>query len=525
MPVENRIVKVQKRNRALVTFDQDRIRLAILHAAQSIGGFREDHLPGINDRIFQAWGDDEAIAGFLADVVVICLNSDPHHLISNFPPTIEMIQDEVLHALRSHGFQNTADAYACYRWGRHWLREGAVRKDQFAANGFPTDLMADGLAWNRAHGCDTIPALNEITLSGRLPGLVEASLARYESALDAAADRFLARLNAGDRIRMLWVSGPSSSGKTTTTVKLTQRLQRHGLRFLMLNLDDYFWSLIEHPTDWINDRNFETPEALDIQLLNRHLRELLDGQTIQKPIYSFKEGRRLGEKPVRLEPDQVLLLDCLHGFYPPITEGLDPSTQFRLYIETMNMLFTEPVERGVHAASESPAEGTLKRHECRAPSPNAPPPSSILHPPSSSPSLTRWTDIRLLRRTLRDVKHRNHSPLRTLLHWHYVRHGELFSIIPLRGLADAVINGGFPFDLPVLKPFYTGPDSHLPAAADLAPYRGFLDARIRLDRVRRLLDSVAGVPAADLEDTRLIPGDAVLREFIGGSTIQIPHNE
>ena len=120
---------------------------------------------------------------------------------------------------------------------------------------------------------------------------------------------------------MMWVSGPSSSGKTTTTVKLTQRLEKHGLRFLMLNLDDYFWSLVEHPTDWINDRNYETPEALDIQLLNQHLRALLDGQTIEKPIYSFKEGRRIGTKPVKLEPDQILLLDCLHGFYPPITEG------------------------------------------------------------------------------------------------------------------------------------------------------------------------------------------------------------
>ena len=92
---------------------------------------------------------------------------------------------------------------------------------------------------------------------------------------------------------MMWVSGPSSSGKTTTTVKLTQRLERQGLRFLMLNLDDYFWALMEHPTDWINDRNFETPEALDIQLLNQHLRALLDGETIEKPVYSFKEGRRI----------------------------------------------------------------------------------------------------------------------------------------------------------------------------------------------------------------------------------------
>jgi len=86
---------------------------------------------------------------------------------------------------------------------------------------------------------------------------VDASLDVYEKSLDEAAKKVLARLNAGDPLRMMWVSGPSSSGKTTTTVKLTERLQKHGLRFLMLNLDDYFWSLVEHPTDWINDRNFE----------------------------------------------------------------------------------------------------------------------------------------------------------------------------------------------------------------------------------------------------------------------------
>src|SRR5439155_22772514 len=113
--------------------------------------------------------------------------------------------------------------------------------------------------------------LNELVRGGKIKALVEDSLAGYESSLDEAAGKVISRLNAGDRLRMMWVSGPSSSGKTTTTVKLTERLQKHGLRFLMLNLDDYFWSLVEHPTDWINDRNYETPEALDIQLLNGHL--------------------------------------------------------------------------------------------------------------------------------------------------------------------------------------------------------------------------------------------------------------
>ena len=486
MAVQNRIIKVQKRNRAMVTFDGHRIVAAILHATETIGGFRQDFLPGVNDKIFDAYGTDNKIAEFLADAVVLCLNSDPHHLIANFPPTIEDIQDEVLHTLRSYGFQNTADAYECYRWGRHWLREGAINETQFVGNGFPKKRMERTLEWNRARGCDTVAGLNEIVRSGKLKKLVDDSLALYETSLDEAANKVIARITAGDNIRMLWVSGPSSSGKTTTTVKLTQRLEKHGLRFLMLNLDDYFWALIEHPTDWINDRNFETPEALDIQLLNQHLKALLEGKTIDKPVYSFKEGRRTTSKLVKLEKDHILLLDCLHGFYPPITEGIDPTTQFRVYIETMNVLYE--------------GDGSTNR-------------------------LTKFTDVRLIRRMLRDVQHRNHSPLSTILHWHYVRAGELFSIIPLMGRADHIVNGGLTFDLPSLKPFFIGPDGYLPTPEDMTQYGGFLDAEIRYWRVKRLLESVEGLTKEQVASTNVIPGDAIVREFVGGSTIKIPHNE
>src|SRR5262245_28462135 len=168
MAVQNRIVKVQKRSRALVKFDEERIWRAILRAAESIGGFQQDLIPDINGKIFDAFGTDGRIAGFLADAVVVCLNSDPHHLISNFPPTIEIIQDEVLHALRSYGFQNTADAYACYRWGRHWLREGALAQEKFAGNGFCPDQLDPVLTWNKRHGCDTVAGLNEIVRGGRI---------------------------------------------------------------------------------------------------------------------------------------------------------------------------------------------------------------------------------------------------------------------------------------------------------------------------------------------------------------------
>ena len=484
--VQNRIVKVQKRNRALVKFDADKIRRAILKAGQSIGGLQQDCLPGINEKLFATWNTDESLAAFLADAVIVGLNSDEHHLITNFPPTIEFIQDTVLHVLRSYGFQNTADAYACYRWGRHWLREGAVSKEQFVGNGFPNASMSKVLEWNKARGVDTVAGLNEVVKRGKLKGIVEESLGNYEKSLDEAAAKVMARLNKGDKLRMMWVSGPSSSGKTTTTVKLTERLQKQGLRFLMLNLDDYFWSLVEHPTDWINDRNYETPEALDIQLLNQHLVGLLNGETIQKPVYSFKEGRRTSTKPVKLEKDQILLLDCLHGLYPPITEGIDNSAQFKLYIETQNVMYE--------------GDGSTKR-------------------------LTKFTDVRLVRRMLRDVQHRNHSPLLTLLHWHYVRAGELFSIIPLNGTADHVVNGGFPFDLPALKPFFIGQQGYWPAANALDSYPGFLDAHIRYKRVTDLLNSIEGLTKDQVTSYDIIPSDAVVREFVGGSTVKIPHNE
>ena len=126
---------------------------------------------------------------------------------------------------------------------------------------------------------------------------------------------------------------------------------------------------------------------------------------------------------------------------------------------------------------------------------------------------------------LRDARHRNHSALLTILHWHYVRAGELFSIIPLMGLADHIVNGGFPFDLPALKPFFTGPDSLLPRPEEFEPYAGFLDARVRYERVNALLESIEGFSKEQVARHDTIPGDAVVREFIGGSTIKIPHNE
>src|ERR1700722_7949808 len=187
MPVQNRIIKVQKRNRALVTFDPGRICRAICRAAESIGGFQQDFLPEINGNIFYACGADEKIADFISDAVIVCLNAEEQHLIANFPPTIESIQDKVIHVLRSYGFQNTADAYACYRWGRHWFREGAITTESFVGNGFPRARIEQTLSWNRQRGCDTIVGLNDVVRRGKLKSVIDDAIARYESSLDEAA--------------------------------------------------------------------------------------------------------------------------------------------------------------------------------------------------------------------------------------------------------------------------------------------------------------------------------------------------
>jgi hypothetical protein len=197
-----------------------------------------------------------------------------------------------------------------------------------------------------------VAGLNEIIRGGRLRPLVEESLAVYEASLDEAAGKVMARLHAGDPLRMMWISGPSSSGKTTTTVKLTERLERQGLRFLMLNLDDYFWSLVEHPTDWINDRNYETPEALDIQLLNRHLTDLLAGRTIDKPIYSFKEGRGWAASPCGWSRSRfycsIVCTDCIRRSRKALRRGRSSG----FYIETLNPLYEGMVP--VNGWSSSP---------------------------------------------------------------------------------------------------------------------------------------------------------------------------
>lgn len=479
MTVSNMILRVRLRNGALINYDQDRIDTALYKAATSIGGFCQGQLPSCSQSLF-AKKSDRLIAEHLANMVTMCLNANPKHHVPNFPPDIEGVQDTIVHVLRSYGFIDVADVFECFRWGKHWIRQDVIGKKQFVGNGYPMDKIDACLAWNKKHDCETVEKLNELIRKGKGLDLIHATIKRYDGELRKAVTSYSKRLAKGDDIKLVVIAGPSSSGKTTTTLKIREALMKKGVRLFMMNLDDYFWPVNEHPTDWTADRDYETPDALDYNLINQHIHSLLDGKAIRMPRYNFHTGEREEGDEVKLPKGAVLLLDCLHGLYPPLTAGIPEESKFRVYLETMNVLY----------------EGNGKTRD-----------------------IVRFTDIRMIRRICRDVKHRNHPPLNTILHWNKVRKSELANIVPLMRKTDAIINGGMTFDLPVLKPEM---EKLLPSSRQMRRYKHLLDPYSRFKRLKELLPTIEAMPQEQIEK---IPGDCVIREFIGGSTLKIPHNE
>ena len=268
---------------------------------------------------------------------------------------------------------------------------------------------------------------------------------------------------------MIIVAGPSSSGKTTTTIKLEETLARRGKKLKAINVDHYFYDLEMHPKDEFGDYDYETPQALDIELINEHLEQLLAGKTVMTPHYDFHSGKRtLGVHEMRLEDDEILLMDCLHGLYSDMTRSIPDAHKFRLYIETL---------------------GQLR---------------------SDNDGFMRWADHRLLRRMIRYSWNRSHDPMLTLTHWHYVRKSELQYIIPFIGNVDFVVNSAMPYEFPILKEklFHL-----LPQAVET--YRNDFkrqDAYLRAQRVMQFLEPLR----ADVDES-LVPGTSLFREFIGGS--------
>jgi len=250
-----------------------------------------------------------------------------------------------------------------------------------------------------------VESLNKRIDAGEFSQIVTESEAAYSVEIENAAR---AILNRWQELKLILITGPSSSGKTTTTIRLAEKLDSAGMQLVTLNVDNYFFDLAMHPKDEFGDYDFETPHALDLDLINDHVKRLVHGEEVLVPFYDFKTGKRKPDQtPMRLKTDQLLLIDSLHGLYPAMTADVENARKFRLYLEPLLQM------KGVDG------------------------------------EYVHWTDIRMMRRMLRDASHRAYDPRRTLEHWHYVRSSELRHIIPNLNSADALINSAMPYELSI----------------------------------------------------------------------------
>ncbi|HIQ02603.1 MAG TPA: response regulator SirA [Anaerolineales bacterium] len=440
-----KITHVVKRTGAVVPFRKERITNAIYRAAVAVGG------------------RDRSIAEGLADQVVAMLEeiTPPGHT-----PTVEEIQDVVEKVLIENGHAKTAKAYILYREDRARRRQERARRSAHPSENIPWWKLWEVLNWAVDHDLHTVERLNARIARGEFPQLVRETDRAYNEDITTAAEMIKERR---DEVRIVIIAGPSSSGKTTTTIKLSHLLAKMGLSLVPLTVDNYFFDLELHPKDEFGDYDFETPQALDLELINDHLVRLVNGEEVRIPFYDFKTGRRHDDHtPMRVGPNDLILIDSLHGLFPDMMRSVDDERKFKLYIEPL-LQMKDPDGRFV-----------------------------------------RWTDLRLMRRMVRDAVHRAYDPQRTLEHWHYVRKSELRNIIPYINTTDYIINSGLPYELPVMR---TRLLDSFARWADLYrddPLRE--DAFGRAERVRALLQAVTPV-----EDESAIPPDSLLREFIGGS--------
>ena len=437
-----------KRNGTIVPFDQEKITRAIYKAAASVGGH------------------DYTLSKTLSDEVT-------QFLKQSYPypdmPLMEEVQDVVEKVLIENGHAQTAKSFILYRENRRKERQQQFRRHKKSSN-IPYPTMYEMLVWNLENECESIEKLNHLVTNGQLLDLVRKADAAFNDKTLRAAE---AIAKEKDRIKLVIVAGPSSSGKSTTTAKITQHLGNMGIEAVPLNIDHYFFDLEMHPKDEFGDYDFETPEALDLALINDHLSKLVNGETVKIPYYDFEAGKRKDNvTEVSVKPGQMILIDTLHGLFEPMTSNIPDEKKFKVYIETISQ--------------QQDNEG----------------------------SFIRWTDIRLLRRMVRDMKFRGYTPVRTIGHWHYVRRSEMKHIIPYVNNVDFIINGALPYELPFMKKYI---ERELPDILNsLAGNPKKQDAYIRAKRIQTLLSEIK-----EYHDESILSSESLLREFIGGSQYKL----
>lgn len=317
--------------------------------------------------------------------------------------------------------------------------------------------------WCHAVGIDTIEKLNEALALGKGIELINLCEARQERKYADAADQIF--WNRRD-CRIVMMSGPSSSGKTSSSLRIAQQARVLGLNPKVIELDNYFVDRDRTPRDENGEYDFEALEAMDVEYLNIQLSALLRGEEIEVPKFDFASGcRKSSGCRLSLGENDILFMEGIHALNPALTPAIPQDKIFRIYISALTAL-----------------PGGTKDHNST-------------------------TDKRLLRRIVRDNRTRGISPEQNILRWPSVRRGEVKYIFPFEENANLVFNSSTLYDLPLLKyyaePLLCGISESSPAYA----------------KAQELLSFVAMVTPLTPVEIADIPPTSIMREFIGGQTL------
>lgn len=312
--------------------------------------------------------------------------------------------------------------------------------------------------WVRILGVENVGAINDIIKAGEIGDLIRVSEALQEKKIAEIADKIT---NSEEEKRIVLISGPSSSGKTTFANRLGIQLRVNGFVPRTISLDNYFVDRESTPRDEDGDYDFEALEAIDIKLFNQHLSALLEGHEVEIPLYNFETGSRepVGERMV-MNKNTILVIEGIHGLNDRLTASISPENKYKIYVSALTSMNIDDHNR------------------------------------------IPCTDTRIIRRIVRDNQFRGCSAINTINRWPSVRRGEEKNIFPFQENADVMFNSSLVYELCLLKTYAE------PLLMQLGPENE------RYSEVKRLIEFLSYFLPIDAKD---IPNNSIVKEFIGGS--------
>ena len=311
--------------------------------------------------------------------------------------------------------------------------------------------------WEKVMGINYVGSINEKVFENKIIEQIMLNETFHDRKIADMASEIL----ANKKIRIVTIAGPSSSGKTTLSKKMELQLKTGGAETLAISLDNYYIGRANVPLDENGEKDFETIEALDLELLNKNLEELIRGEETELPLYDFFTGERKSEvQKAKLSKDGIIIIEGIHGLNDRLTSHIPRENKYKIYISCLTQTNMDMHNR-IHT-----------------------------------------TDVRKIRRIVRDSLSRETTGEETLMMWNSIRRGEEKWIFPFQEEADAIFNSSFTYELGVLKPY---------ALKELIKVKVTSEQYDEAKKLANLLSCFVDI------DPSFIPVDSIMKEFIGGS--------